>query len=31
MKYDAKGTFFIMGGWVNYSDENKEKLKKIYE
>ena len=26
---NAKGTFFIMGGWVNYSDENKEKLMKI--
>ena len=29
-KYDAKGTFFIMGGWVNYTDDNKEKLKNIY-
>lgn len=26
---NAKGTFFVMGGWVNYSDENKEKLMKI--
>ena len=26
---NAKGTFFIMGGWVNYSDENREKLMKI--
>lgn len=30
-KYNVKGTFFIMGGWVNYSEENVEKLKKIYE
>lgn len=29
-KYDVKGTFFIMGGWVNYTDDNKEKLKNIY-
>ena len=28
---NAKGTFFIMGGWVNYSDENREKLMKINE
>ncbi|MCF0148083.1 MAG: polysaccharide deacetylase family protein, partial [Clostridium sp.] len=21
-KYNVKATFFIMGGWVNYSDEN---------
>lgn len=27
---NAKGTFFIMGGWVNYTDDNKEKLKNIY-
>lgn len=26
---NAKATFFIMGGWVNYSDENREKLMKI--
>ena len=30
-KYNVKATFFIMGGWVNYSEENEEKLKKIYE
>lgn len=30
-KYNVKATFFIMGGWVNYSDENKEKLIKIKE
>lgn len=30
-KYNVKGTFFIIGGWVNYSDENVEKLKKINE
>ena len=30
-KYNVKATFFIMGGWVNYSDENREKLKKINE
>lgn len=30
-KYNVKGTFFIMGGWVNYSDENVEKLKLINE
>ena len=29
-KYDVKGTFFIMGGWINYTDDNKEKLKNIY-
>ena len=28
---NAKGTFFIMGGWINYSDENREKLMKINE
>ena len=28
---NAKGTFFIMGGWINYSDENREKLMKISE
>ncbi len=28
---DIKATFFIMGGWVNYSEENREKLIKIYE
>lgn len=28
-KYNAKATFFIMGGWVNYADENKEKLSRI--
>ena len=30
-KYNVKGTFFIMGGWVDYSQENVEKLKKISE
>ncbi|MBU3131433.1 polysaccharide deacetylase family protein [Clostridium gasigenes] len=30
-KYNVKGTFFIMGGWVNYTPENKEKLLKIYK
>ena len=30
-KYNVKGTFFIMGGWVNYTPENKEKLLKIHE
>lgn len=30
-KYNVKGTFFIMGGWVNYTDDNKEKLCRIYE
>ena len=29
-KYNVKGTFFIMGGWINYTDDNKEKLKNIY-
>lgn len=28
---DVKATFFIMGGWVNYTEENKEKLIKINE
>lgn len=28
-KYNVKGTFFIMGGWINYSDDNVEKLKDI--
>ena len=30
-KYNVKGTFFIMGGWVDYSEENVEKLKSISE
>lgn len=30
-KYNVKGTFFIMGGWVNYSEENGNKLKSIKE
>ncbi|EOR26838.1 putative xylanase/chitin deacetylase [Clostridium sartagoforme AAU1] len=30
-KYNVKATFFIMGGWVNYSEENREKLIKIKE
>ena len=28
-KYNVKATFFIMGGWVNYSVDNLEKLKAI--
>lgn len=28
-KYNVKGTFFLMGRWINYSDENIEKLKEI--
>lgn len=30
-QYNVKGTFFIMGGWVNFSNENVDKLKAIYE
>lgn len=30
-KYNIKGTFFIMGGWLNYTEENKEKLIMIKE
>ena len=30
-KYNVKGTFFIMGKWVNYSEENVNKLKAIKE
>ncbi len=30
-KYNVKATFFIMGGWVNYSEENREKLVSIKE
>ena len=30
-KHNASATFFIMGGWVNYSEENLTKLKSIYE
>lgn len=30
-KYNVKATFFIMGGWVNYSEENKNKFIRIYE
>lgn len=30
-KYNIKGTFFIMGGWVNYSEDNVNKLKSIKE
>lgn len=30
-KYNVKGTFFIMGGWVEYSEDNVNKLKSIYE
>ena len=28
-KYNVKATFFIMGGWVNYNEENVTKLKLI--
>lgn len=28
---NAKGTFFIMGGWINYTEENLDKLMKINE
>ena len=30
-KYNVKATFFIMGGWVNFSEENRDKLIKIKE
>ena len=30
-KYNVKGTFFVMGKWVNYPKENEDKLKLIYE
>jgi polysaccharide deacetylase family sporulation protein PdaB len=30
-EYNVKGTFFIMGGWVNSNEENVEELKKIKE
>lgn len=30
-KYNVKATFFIMGRWANYSEENTEKLKDIYK
>lgn len=30
-KYNVKGTFFIIGGWVEYSEENVKKLKDIKE
>lgn len=30
-KYNIKGTFFVMGGWLNYTEENKEKLIMIKE
>lgn len=30
-KYNVKGTFFIMGAWVNYSEDNVNKLKAINE
>lgn len=30
-KYNVKATFFIMGGWVNYSEDNKNKLIMIKE
>lgn len=28
-KYNIKGTFFVMGSWINYTEENGEKLKLI--
>jgi polysaccharide deacetylase family sporulation protein PdaB len=28
-KYNVKGTFFIIGSWVNYSDDNLKKLQLI--
>ena len=30
-KYNVKGTFFIIGKWVDYSEENQKKLKLISE
>ncbi|MGL4774730.1 MAG: polysaccharide deacetylase family protein [Clostridium sp.] len=30
-KYNVKGTFFIMGGWVNYTEQNTALFKEIYE
>lgn len=30
-KYNVKATFFIMGGWINYSEDNKNKFVRIYE
>ncbi|MGL5149348.1 MAG: polysaccharide deacetylase family protein [Clostridium sp.] len=30
-KYNVKGTFFIMGGWVNYTEQNTVLLKEINE
>lgn len=30
-KYNVKGTFFVMGGWINYSQDNVNKLKAIKE
>ncbi len=30
-KYNIKGTFFIMGGWINFSEDNVNKLKAIKE
>lgn len=30
-KYNVKATFFVMGGWINQSDENVEKLKTLVE
>lgn len=30
-KYNVKATFFVMGRWVNYNDENLEKLKAMHE
>lgn len=30
-KYNAKATFFVMGGWINYSEDNVKKIKAIDE
>ena len=30
-KYNVKGTFFVMGGWVEYSEDNIKELKSIHE
>lgn len=30
-KYNVKATFFIMGGWANFNEENLTKLKLIHE
>lgn len=30
-KYNVKATFFVMGKWITYTDDNKEKLNRIKE